>query len=482
MTSYFERSGAGGARPFATTDFRGSSDFARKTSKLEERMQRQRPKGDGPSGRSAPRGDIGQLKEFYLQRLAKVDPSTPARFGAAPMGSFKAPAGDTSQQPQASGQHAARPTYSGSTAAGAAGAGAGAGTIPTPGGGDIEDMEVMCNNCYNLIRSSDAARCTGEASGCPIAKSLGHGEAPPQRPAGKIAELDVKLSKLRVALESRLQDKDIIDKVPVMRHLMQMKYHMDAALKWTPACPEIGLLSTHTVQGIKSLTSTAKVLAPAVYIFSKRIENVIVQKERELRKVMVQPAVQTAPGGLDQSRGGIGSYDGAYPSVETMELSEDTQFEVNSVNTNLDSDTGTQAMETQITQEGPTGDVGNVQDADHLMNLKSEEDQRKWFYTQCLSVKLACADKVKARKTLISDLYAKVQAEQVPIGEWVDWMKAQLGPEPAAGMGGVGGLPARGLPERPAARRPVDVGRPAQGFGTAWSSTNPRPMGYPSNQ
>merc|ERR1719221_2212875 len=101
-----------------------------------------------------------------------------------------------------------------------------------------------------------------------------------------IGLLDLKLAKLRSALEARLQDSS--SKVNVMRHLTQLRYHIDTAIKWTPGCSEIGALSDHTVQQVKQLTATSRVLAPAVYIFSKRIENVVVQKERELRKALLQ--------------------------------------------------------------------------------------------------------------------------------------------------------------------------------------------------
>merc|ERR1719221_1162167 len=101
-----------------------------------------------------------------------------------------------------------------------------------------------------------------------------------------IGLLDLKLQKLRAALEARLRDSSA--KVNVIRHLTQLRYHIDTATKWSVGCSEIGALSDHTVQQMRQLTATSRVLAPAVYIFSKRIENVVAQKERELRKVMVQ--------------------------------------------------------------------------------------------------------------------------------------------------------------------------------------------------
>lgn len=79
--------------------------------------------------------------------------------------------------------------------------------------------------------------------------------------------------------------------------------------------------------------------------------------------------------------------------------------------------------------------MGNIQDANDYLNLKNEDEQRRWFYAQTLTVKLSLSDKTKARKTLISDLYAKVRDEGVPIEKWVDWIRTQLMPEDTVAEG-----------------------------------------------
>jgi len=375
------------------------SNLARKFDFLQDRAQR-RPIREVPlemPGDAAKKTSIGHLKEFYLQRLAKNEPNAAARLGAQLSGSA---AGDAAQ-PQASGQHVARPTFSMAAAK------------------DIEDLEIMCNNCFNLIKSSEASSCTGDPAECPLACKNG-GKSVMEKPQGMLGLLDLKLQKLRSALEARLQDSS--SKVNVMRHLTQLRYHIDTAVKWVPGCSEIGALSDHTVLQVKQLTATSRVLAPAVYIFSKRIENVVVQKERELRRAMVQQLSPSKGGGCE-----VGSMDGDHDDLN------DSVADVNSIVSELDSDCGTQYAETTVTQDGPANDVGNVQDANDYLSLKNEDEQRRWFYSQCLTVKLACPDKARARKTLISDLYARVRSDGVPIEGWVQWIRSQLMPEEDSG-------------------------------------------------
>jgi len=162
------------------------------------------------------KANISQLKEFYLQRLAKNQPQIAAQLGAQ----MQRPRGDPAQ-PEASGQSTARPTFNAAATPAAA---------PVK---DIEDLEIMCNNCFNLISSTDAGNCTGDAGSCPVALRAGSGQGT-SKPAGQIQMLDLKLQKLRAALEARLQDS--ASRVPVMRHLTQLRYHIDSAVKWAPGC------------------------------------------------------------------------------------------------------------------------------------------------------------------------------------------------------------------------------------------------------
>mmetsp|Transcript_73948 Transcript_73948/g.186373 ORF Transcript_73948/g.186373 Transcript_73948/m.186373 type:complete len:427 (+) Transcript_73948:118-1398(+) len=369
------------------------SSLASKFDFLQERAQRKpiREPSIDISGGVSKKTDISHLKEFYLQRLSKTEPGVVARLGNR-SAAFSQDSAEAAQ-PQASGQHVARPSFNKSA-------------VVT----NTEELEVMCNNCFTLIKASEA-----EAHG---AQCYQRNET---QAAGPAAVVDMKLKKLRVALEARLRDSN--SKVNVMRHLTQLRYHIDTASKWTAGCSEIGALSDHTVQQVKQLTATSRVLAPAVYIFSKRIENVIVQKERELRRAALQASQAKSIGGSN-----LASLD-----IDRPPDDDNSVADVNSIVSELDSDCGTQYAETLVTQDGPSIDVGNLQDANDYLSLKNEDEQRRWFYAQTLTVKLSLTDKTKARKILISDLYAKVQEERVPIERWVEWIRTQLVPEEEGG-------------------------------------------------
>eukprot|EP00928_Gymnodinium_smaydae_P010875 TRINITY_DN14098_c0_g2_i1.p1 TRINITY_DN14098_c0_g2~~TRINITY_DN14098_c0_g2_i1.p1 ORF type:complete len:439 (-),score=101.17 TRINITY_DN14098_c0_g2_i1:300-1616(-) len=376
-------------------------------------------------GSSRPgRTNIGHLKEFYLERLAKKEPEAAARLGGYVRpagGSMDISVGSCGGQPQASGQTAPTHCLSNRPAFGAA-----MSTQAPPPVKDIEDLEIMCNNCFALVKMTEAVGCSGDTENCGTAQRLLQ-QGMRQRAENGIGLLDYKLRKIRAALETRLQDTD--NKVNVMRHLTQLRYHIDACSKWKIGSSDIGPMSDHTVQQVKQLTATSRVLAPAVHVFSRRIENIVIQKERELRRLQVTPTKEEAAGA-----GGYGAATLPVASVpfEQREDREESVADVNSIVSEMDSDCGTHYAETVLTQDSsnqiPTqqNDVGNMNDANEYLSLKSEDEQRRWFYSQCLTVKLQCSDKAKARKTLISDLYARVKQDKVPIEGWAKWIRKAL--------------------------------------------------------
>lgn len=230
----------------------------------------------------------------------------------------------------------------------------------------------------------------------------------------RIEMLNAKLISLRAALESRILDGS--SQSNVLRHLTQLRYHLDCALKWGPDLADLGATTDHTIQQVQQLSGTARVLAPGVYLFSKRAENILIQKERVLRKaaqMLCEDHQKSISGNADIFKRDIKIPTSRFSKAESTVISE------------LDSECGTMYADTTVTGDGPA-DVGNVQDVNDYLALKSEDQQRRWFYSQCLAAKLVASDQARVRKILISDLFAKVKASGVPIANWMMFIQEQL--------------------------------------------------------
>jgi len=266
----------------------------------------------------------------------------------------------------------------------------------------------------------------------------------------------VKLAKLRTLLEMRLQAQRT--KVSVMRHLTQLRYHIDVAAQWTYGANQIGALSERTIEQVKQLTATSRVLAPAVYIFSRRVENMIMQKERELKKslISVPPACTISPRPLT-SRGpsstSVVTATGASPtalvagcplspdrkSCDFDSFSETTTMAGSSFIDDFFSLCGTQSTEHPTLDSPKLRSFSQTALSQQTVGLDDSE-LRSWFYYQCLSEKISRKNTIvgPGQTPLVSDLYSKVQKEKVPTQQWLQWMKLQLDVE-RQGLSGMAG-------------------------------------------
>jgi len=103
-----------------------------------------------------------------------------------------------------------------------------------------------------------------------------------------------------------------------------------------------------------------------VYTFSKRIEDVVVQKERELRGAMEQQLSPSKDGDCEISSMDDEQDELNYPVAD-----------VNSIVSVKDSDCGTQHVETTVTQGSPTNGVGNLQEANDYLSLETAHEQQR---------------------------------------------------------------------------------------------------------
>ncbi|CAJ1382664.1 unnamed protein product [Effrenium voratum] len=231
----------------------------------------------------------------------------------------------------------------------------------------------------------------------------------------RIEMLNAKLTSMRAALETRILDGNCQNNA--LRHLTQLRYHVESALKWSPGLG--AQICEHTIEQVKQLTGIARVLGAAIYVFSKRTENIILQKERALRKTEANHAAQTPS--YQRSM----SMDLLKGEIQFLSTSRTTKAE-STVVSDLDSECGTMYADTIVTWDGPSNDVGNMQEINDVFALKGEDEQRRWFYSQCLSAKMATNDPIRARKVLISDLYSQVKASKIPTNKWASFIQEQL--------------------------------------------------------
>ena len=65
-------------------------------------------------------------------------------------------------------------------------------------------------------------------------------------PSEQVALQNTKLENFRNAIDERIKVSQL--KANVMRHLTQVRYHLNIAIEWSIGCPEVGNLSEHTIK------------------------------------------------------------------------------------------------------------------------------------------------------------------------------------------------------------------------------------------
>ncbi|CAD7934194.1 unnamed protein product [Amoebophrya sp. A25] len=379
----------------------------------------------GPPSQSGAekRVNVNVLKDFYMKRLETQK------------NAFGATAGSGSGT-------------AGGVGAGVSGAGGSSSStafykrprIALPKSDETVDGLVLCLNTGDLV-NPDSMKPSAQmgVGGAP----LNLDSLPPDEQVGSFNQ---RLENFLKTLNERIEKSSL--KANVMRHLTQVRYQLDVALRWTMGCADIGVLSDHTVQTLGGLVSSALTLVPQEYVIAKRVHMIVRQKERFLRKLKIESG-QLAAREEDK---------------ELLALEEDDEdrvdggkSEVTSV-VEMTSNCGTEFSATDITASskasgfpyasGPlVSDVANLSSLGEMSACRTEDEKRRWFYSQCLTVKLQCTDKDKARKTLISDLYDQCKRKNVPMEKWSEWIRAEFGVVGAAdprGADSPGGSPLKG--------------------------------------
>eukprot|EP00392_Amoebophrya_sp_AT5.2_P000129 g129.t1 len=349
-----------------------------------------------PSG-AEKRVNVNQLKDFYMKRLeAQKAAAASTRAGGTSASGLLGSSGATSAASR-NKNRISLPKSDGETSA-----------------------FVLCLNT-NTLENEDNKSLLGK-SGTPL-----HLENLPTDQ--RVENYNQRLGNFRVTINDRIEKNTL--KAGVTRHLTQVKYHLEVAIGWSSvACADIGVLSEHTVQSLGSIVSAALTLVPQEYVISKRVHTIVKEKEKFLRRLKID-AGQLAMRPEDAED---------IAEADEDDKADGGKSEVTSV-VEMTSNCGTEFTATDITatSKGGTGmmlpntDVANLSSLQTDMNAcKTEEDKRRWFYSQCLTVKLQCPDKDKAKKTLISDIYKQCMEQKIPMERWNSWIREQFGADGAS--------------------------------------------------
>eukprot|EP00744_Colponema_vietnamica_P011231 GILI01015793.1.p1 GENE.GILI01015793.1~~GILI01015793.1.p1 ORF type:complete len:428 (-),score=84.53 GILI01015793.1:444-1631(-) len=335
---------------------------------------------------------------------------------------------------------------------------------------DTTGVDVLCVNCYEIIRveevdqhsleccSQPGLHRTGSetngynslngvrSSGYDASSSTPSPFASPSKndPEKSLSVINEKLKKLLKALESRMEESErkggVANQQLALSRLKEMKNMSSLLLSLSPSNPASAFQCLQTVNQIRSVGTEVSGLSgvgPGLFIFCKRIENVAREKAKEIEEIetlrlAARPESSAHDEETQRKRAEVEMWKIQTELLEE-ELKRQQEAEVESdddasVLSDVRSDMGSEMAGSVYAESfiSDMDDVADLQSATEVWAEKTEEELRKYFYSQCLTAKLSLPQSHPARKIMISALYQSAKDAEVHPEAYVGFIRDQF--------------------------------------------------------
>lgn len=266
------------------------------------------------------------------------------------------------------------------------------------------DVDVLCINCQNMIRADLVQRHSQVCLAVlPSVLALEAGS--------HLRLLDFKIDKLKCALEAveageGLPEKDLA--------LVNRFIHLCVGLLLCQTEPErcfdiekeIATLLRDFVGGL------------AVRLYGERMKALAQEKGTELRAGEtedVEASLERHKAEAEQLKQQVDYYRKQTSSLQT-------QFAHHNVE-EIDSQVG---RGSHRTSESLSDAEEDLEVPEHQGETKSSEELQRYFYSQCLQVKMTLSARDPAQAVPLPSLYHKAQLQKIPVEQWSDFIKTEL--------------------------------------------------------
>jgi len=264
---------------------------------------------------------------------------------------------------------------------------------------------VLCINCQNMIRA-DLVRRHSQVCLAVLPSVLA------LEAGNHLRLLDFKIDKLKCALEAveageALPERDLA--------LVNRFIHLCVGLLLCATEPERCFEIAKEIETL--LQDFAGGLAARLY--GERMKVLAQEKGAELRvgeTEDVEASLERHKAEAEQLKQQVDYYRKQTSSLQT-------QFAHHNVE-EIDSQVGRGSHRTSESLSEPEEDL-EVQEPQERETKSSEELQR-YFYSQCLQVKMTLSARDPAQAVPLPSLYQKAQLQKIPVEQWSDFIKAEL--------------------------------------------------------
>jgi hypothetical protein len=266
------------------------------------------------------------------------------------------------------------------------------------------DVDVLCINCQNMIKADLVQR---HSQVClvvlPSVLALEAGS--------HLRLLNFKTDKLKCALEAvdaegALPDSDMA----LVNRLIHLCVGLLLCQTEPERCIDVGK-EIETLLG--NFTGGL-----AVRLYSERLRALAQEKGTELRageSEDVEASLERHKVEAEQLKQQVEYYRKQTSSLQT-------QFARNNVE-EIDSQVGRGSRHTSESQSDAEDDF---ETQERQVQTKSSEELQRYFYSQCLQVKMTLSARDPAQAVPLPSLYQKAQLQKVPVDQWPDFIRTEL--------------------------------------------------------
>lgn len=273
----------------------------------------------------------------------------------------------------------------------------------------VEQLGVLCINCgeyiFCLEIEAHSAKCTNVQ---PSELESDQG----------LKQVKLKLTKLEAFLGRALASY----KRPGDLNYLKILGRLCAKIQPVKAAEDLRLIS-QVAESVASLLTTYRG-KDTLKLYGERLKALVSELESEVTAISLKSAV-------DSLKQEVEFYKHKASRLESSMMSSKTSFESELTKVfidNLDSEVGSRNGDTSELSS-LTSQSDRRESFESICQENSQDvpvDLKRYFYSQCLGIKLTFPNRSLAHKVPISSLYRQVVNQQVPLDSWPEYIKAKL--------------------------------------------------------
>lgn len=273
-----------------------------------------------------------------------------------------------------------------------------------------DDLAVLCINCGNYISCDDlevhSARCT-RVQATQLESNDGLGDS-----LAKLSKLEGFLVKSLTTFQR-----------PGDQNYLKILIRLCNRLKEV-ATPDDLREVNNVAESLASLLTTFRG-KDVLKLYGERLKAIVIEIEREVTAISLKHTVDSLKQQVEFYKQKAGSLEKSIMSANTHFQSESSKAVID----NLDSEVGSKKSEvSDFSSVSSQSDAPSSLDVSFAPSSQQSvsANAKRYFYSQCLAIKLSYPQKSTAHQVPITKLFRQAVDQRIPVTDWTEFIRSKL--------------------------------------------------------